>query len=644
MGGAVGILDEDIGRVRESTDIVAVISQYTQLKRVGQRWSGLCPFHSEKSPSFSVNSSEGLYHCFGCKASGDAITFLREKEGLDFVGAVEMLANKAGITLRYTDHDEGEGRKHHARLFEVTEAAATWYQERLKSSPDAAAARSYLRGRGFTAEEVAHYRIGWAPDGWDLMVKALKISRADLESSGLGFQNKAGRLQDFFRARILFPIMDERSRVIGFGGRKMPDSEGAKYQNSRDNELYHKSKALYGLNWAKADAVNAGEIVICEGYTDVIGFGRAGIPRAIATCGTALTEEHVKMLKRFTRRLVLAYDADDAGQAAADRVYAWERTHDIEVAVVALPEGTDPDELARTSPELLQEAVRSARPFLDFRVDRVLAGADFRSAEARTRAADAALEVVAEHPDELVRDQYVMQVADTCRVDAGLLRERLKKVRAQPRVQKQAEAPHGRNRSTRQAGSDRSDRPDSWSTGEPMPQEQPDQGGGGPPEFTDSTGTGVPEPPEAVRDGAETEALRLALQHPELVQAFLQPELFTHPTVRQAYELIGTQESLALVVSSAPPEVAALLVRLSVEPSEAESLDVLGRLATEVGRSVLRELEAEARSSPDPLAYAASITWLKVTLDQLRSPKAEVEILSQSLAWLADRRRVTEQG
>ncbi len=636
----MGILDEDIGRVRESTDIVAVISQYTQLKRVGQRWTGLCPFHNEKSPSFSVNSSEGLYHCFGCKASGDAITFLREKEGLDFVGAVEMLANKAGITLRYTDHDEGEGRKHHARLFEVTEAAASWYHERLKTAPDAAAARSYLRGRGFTAEEVAHYRIGWAPDGWDLMVKALKIPQADLEGSGLGMKNKAGRLQDFFRARILFPIMDERSRVIGFGGRKMPEAEGAKYQNSRDNELYHKSKALYGLNWAKADAVNAGEIVICEGYTDVIGFARAGIPRAIATCGTALTEEHVKMLKRFTRRLVLAYDADDAGQAAADRVYAWERTHDIEVAVVVLPDGSDPDELARTAPELLREAVTSARPFLDFRVDRVLSGADFRSAETRTRAADAALAVVAEHPDELVRDQYVMQVADTCRVDAGLLRERLKKVRAQPRVEPQ----QGRNRSAPSGGKDRTAKPGSWSTGEPMPQEQPDHGnGGGSQGFDGATEGGVARPAEPVRDGAETEALRLALQHPELVQAFLQPELFTHPTIRQAYELIGTQDSLALIVESAPPEVGALLVRLAVEPSEAESTDVLGRLATEVGRVVMSELEAEARSSPDPLAYAASIAWLKVTLDQLRSPRAEVEILSQSLAWLADRRRVTEQ-
>ena len=429
----MGIVDEDIGRVREATDIVAVISQYTQLKRSGVQWQGLCPFHTEKSGSFYVNPAKGVYFCHGCKVSGDVITFIREKEQLDFAGAVEWLANRAGVTLRYTERDEGEGRKRQARLFDLTERAADWYHERLRTSPDAKEARAYLRSRGFDGDEVAHYRIGWAPDGWDLMARSLRVSKDDLEASGLGFQNKAGRLQDFFRARILFPIMDERGRVVGFGGRKMPNAEGAKYQNSRDNELYHKSKALYGLNWAKADAVNAGEMVICEGYTDVIGFHRAGIPRAIATCGTSLTEDHVKMIRRFTRRLVLAYDADEAGQTAADRVYAWEEAHDLEVSVVVLPPGADPDELARTSPETLELAVKEARPFLAFRVDRVLAGADLRSAESRARAAEAALAVVAEHPNAMVRDQYVMQVADSCRIDAGLLRERLVALRNAPR-------------------------------------------------------------------------------------------------------------------------------------------------------------------------------------------------------------------
>lgn len=670
----MGIVDEDIVRVRESTDIVAVISQYTQLKRVGQRWSGLCPFHTEKSASFSVNPTDGLYHCFGCKASGDAITFLREKEQLDFVGAVEMLANRAGITLRYTEREEGEGRKRQSHLLDLTERAATWYHERLRTSPDAKEARAYLRSRGFDADEVAHYRVGWAPDGWDVMTTALKLSKADLESSGLGMQNKAGRLQDFFRARVLFPILDERSRVIGFGGRKLPGTEGAKYQNSRDSELYHKSKALYGLNWAKADAVNHGEIVICEGYTDVIGFARAGIPRAIATCGTALTEEHVTMLKRFTRRLVLAYDADEAGQAAADRVYAWERTHDIEVAVVELPAGQDPDELARTSPETLRHAVESARPFLAFRVDRVLGAADLRTPEARAKAADAALEVVAEHPDELVRDQYVMQIADACRVDSGLLRERLSSIRSRPRRvdpdlrsggnsrrgDRSGDRAGGRDAgsSRNSAGRDPRGGASGWNSGEPLPEERPgDSGGSSSWSGVDSRGADqrrvngsagraerADRPADPMRDGAETEALRIALQHPERVAAYLEPALFTHPTVRAAYETIGTADSLAAAIDAAPPEVAALLVRLSVEPSDAETIDVLGRLATEVGRSVLGELEAEARSSPDPLAYAQSITWLKVTLDQLRTPRAEVETLTQLLAWLAERRRVTEQG
>lgn len=628
--------------MREATDIVAVISQYTQLKRVGQRWSGLCPFHAEKTPSFSVNSEEGFYHCFGCKASGDAITFLREKEQLDFVGAVEALASRAGITLRYTERDEGEGRKRQARLFDITESAAAWYHDRLRTSPDAAGARKYLRGRGFDADEVARYRIGWAPDGWDLMVKSLRISQTDLEATGLGMKNKAGRLQDFFRARILFPIMDERGRVVGFGGRKMPDADGPKYQNSRDNELYNKSKVLYGLNWAKADAVNHGEVVICEGYTDVIGFARAGIPRAVATCGTALTEDHVRQLKRFTRRLVLAYDADDAGQAASDRVYAWERTHDIEVAVVALPEGSDPDELARTSPETLHAAVEGARPFLEFRVERVLGAAELGSAEGRARAAEAALAVVAEHPDALVRDQYVMTVADRCRIDPGRLRERLEQLRRAPRKEP-ADADRGRR-----GGRDGSIRQDAARGGwgredEPLPSEPPEWGGDdGPPPDVHV----VPAVPP-VRDGVETEALRVAINDPDISAKYLNESLFAHPTTRAAFVALQTWPSVGEAVeatASTDPAVADLLRRLVVETSEAQWIDVLSRLATEVGRTVLADLEAETRVAKDPLAYSASIAWLKRTLDQLRSSKAEVETLEQLLDWLGDRRRVTDQG
>lgn len=605
----MGIVDEDVARVREMTDIVAIVSGYTQLKRVGTRWSGLCPFHAEKSPSFSVNAEEGLYHCFGCKASGDAITFVREMEHLDFPGAVEWLAGKAGVTLRYTEKNESEGRRRQTRLIELAERAADWYHERLRTSPDAAAARRYLRGRGFDADEVARYRIGWAPDGWDLMVRALGAPAADLEAAGLGFVNRRGRLQDFFRARILFPITDERGRVIGFGGRKLPEADGPKYQNSRDNELYNKSKALYGLSFAKADVVAHNEVVICEGYTDVIGFARAEVPRAVATCGTALTEDHVKVLKRFTRRLVLAYDADEAGQSAADRVYAWEQAHDIQVSVVALPPGSDPDELARTDPAALRRAVEEARPFLSFRVDRVLSSADLTTPENRARAAEAALEVVAEHPDELVRDQYVMELADTCRIDADKLRARLEVVRRTPR---QPDQPRARRR--------RADEADG---------------------AVDLTDRRPALPP--LGEGVEREAIRLRIHHADLAAGFLDRSFFTHPTARAALDALDGSPTLAEAIEESPAEVGRLLAALSVEPQAAEPSDVLARFASEVGRRALADLEAEARSSSDPLSYSDQVSWLKVTLDHLRRPNAEVETVAHLLAFLRSRQPHVEQ-
>lgn len=603
----MGIVDEDIARVREATDLVAVVSNYTQLRKVGQRWTGLCPFHSEKSPSFSVNATDGLYHCFGCKASGDAITFVREIEHLDFVGAVEWLAARAGVTLRYTERDESEGRKRRARLYELTERAADWYHERLRTAPDAAAARRYLRSRGFDAETVRKYRVGWAPDDWDQLCRAMRVSVAELEACGLGFTNRAGRAQDFFRGRILFPIIDERDRVIGFGGRKLPDADGPKYQNSRDNQLYNKSRALYGLNWAKADIVARNAVVVCEGYTDVIGFARAGVTNAVATCGTALTEDHVKVLKRFSRHLVLAYDADEAGQSAAERVYAWERAHDIEFAVVDLPAGADPDELSRSDPERLQAAVAEPKPFLRFRMDRVLSGASLDTAEGRAKAAEAALEVIAEHPDPLVRDQYVMDVEALCRIDADRLRQRLGELIRRPR---------------RAQPERRQQRRDS---DEPLP---PEPDGAAPPRSE-------PELPP-LGEGVEREALRVAVADPALIEPYLAPELFEHPTARAALEALRAAGSAGAAVEDAPPEVSALLAELAVSPSGAEPSDVLARLASEAGRRALAELEAEARSAPDPLEYADAIAWLKVTLDHLRQPRAEVETVTQLLAFLVD--------
>src|SRR5579885_791680 len=304
----MGIVGEDIERVRAATDFVAVAGEHIALRRAGRRWQGLCPFHAEKTPSFSINAEEGLYYCFGCGAGGDVITFVREVEHLDFAEAVERLAARAGITLRYDTAAVSEDRRRRGRLVEVMERAVDWYHQRLLSGPDGAAARAYLRSRGYDGEVVRHYRLGWAPHAWDELCRALKAPEDVLRDTGLGFKNKLGRHQDFFRARILFPIFDVRGEPVAFGGRRLegtadqgPSGPGSgvivpKYRNSPETPLYSKSKILYGLNWAKAAVVEAGEVIVCEGYTDVIGLAQAGLPSAVATCGTALADDHVRVL------------------------------------------------------------------------------------------------------------------------------------------------------------------------------------------------------------------------------------------------------------------------------------------------------------------------------------------------------------
>ena len=234
-------------------------------------------------------------------------------------------------------------------------------------------------------------------------------------------------MQDFFRGRVLFPICDPSGRPVALGGRILPPRPGQappdrpepKYKNSQESPIYSKRRTLYALNWAKKGIIAQGEVVVCEGYTDVIGCFQAGVPWAVATCGTALAEEHFTLLRNFAKRIVLAYDADAAGQSATSRVYEWERKHEVDVVVADLPGGSDPGELARTDPTELARAIKEARPFLQFRVDRMLQAGDLTTAEGRARAAEAALTAVAEHPDDLVRDQYVMQLADRCRARPG---------------------------------------------------------------------------------------------------------------------------------------------------------------------------------------------------------------------------------
>ncbi len=431
----MAIADEDIERLRSTVSIVDTVQQYVALKRVGRNWVGLCPFHAEKSGSFNVREETGRYKCFGCQAAGDVFTFVQEIEHLDFPSAVEHLANKAGVQLNYTSSGQSKERARRKKLTEAMSGAVDWYHQRLLDHPDARQARDYLRSRGLHGEIARTFKLGWAPDDWDAFASASTSPSDVLQDVGLAFRNRRNRMQDSFRARVMFPIFSESGEALAFGGRILPGSEDpAKYKNSAETPIYTKSKTLYGLNWAKSDIVQANQVIVCEGYTDVIGFHQAGVPRAVATCGTALTEEHVRLLKRYASRVVLAFDADAAGQGAAERFYEWEEKHQVEVLVARLPAGRDPGDLARSDPDALKKAVDDSVPFLRFRLDRTIAARPMDSPEHRARLADEAMAVVNEHPNENVRRLYAGELAALIGLPVADF-TRAAVSRARPRVQ-----------------------------------------------------------------------------------------------------------------------------------------------------------------------------------------------------------------
>jgi len=635
----VGIPDEEVAQVRAATDIVALIGEHAALKKVGRNWTGLCPFHTEKSPSFSVNAEAGYYYCFGCQTSGDAITFVRQMEHLDFVDAVRLLADRAGVTL----HEDAESGKDHQRrteLFGAMERAVVWYHERLLTSPDAGPARDYLRSRGYDGGVVRQFRLGWAPDEWDALSQALNLPEGVLTGSGLGFINRRGRAQDAFRARVLFPICDPSGRPVALGGRILPPRPGQppperpepKYKNSQETAIYAKRRTLYALNWAKTDVIARDEVVVCEGYTDVIGCFQAGVPRAVATCGTALAEEHFTLLRNFAKRIVLAYDSDSAGQSATSRVYEWERKHEVNVVVADLPGGSDPGELARSAPEALVRAVAEARPFLQFRVDRMLGSGDLTTAEGRARAADAALTAVAEHPDDLVRDQYVMQLSDRCRLDSARLRERLEHLRAHP----PADLAEGHRRPRHRPPAS----PEDGYDGDPGHLRDPD----GP----DAGGAAATAP--VARQGPGLEALRLAVHQPEEVADRLHAALFVDPLQREAFTALLEHDSLHDAIASASPDVAALLRRVTVEEpfiGDSELGDPIDSVVMVLLRGAVRRalanVEMESRSPgaswQDGAVETAQVRLWLAELDE--SPPANTAA-RRLVAWLSERGRNEE--
>jgi DNA primase len=638
----MAIPDEEVAQVRAATDIVGLISEHAALRQQGRRWTGLCPFHGERTPSFSVNAEEGLYYCFGCQASGDAISFVRAVEHMDFADAVRYLAERAGVTL----HESAAGGEDHRRrsaLLAAMEQAVAWYHESLLSAPSAGPARDYLRSRGYDGAVVRQFRLGWAPDDWDALTRALGLSERVLTGTGLGFVNRRGRLQDSFRSRIIFPICDPSGHPIALGGRILPGRKGAessaerapepKYKNSAETAIYSKRRTLYALNWAKKDIVASGEIIVCEGYTDVIGCFEAGLPRAVATCGTALAEEHFTLLRNFARRIVLAYDADSAGQSATGRVYEWERKHEVDVFVAALPAGSDPGQMAQEDPEALRRALGEARPFLQFRLDRIFAAASLDTPEGRARAADEAIAAIAEHPSDLVRDQYVMIVSDRCRLEPDLLRTRLDAARRRPATEGRE---HGRSRARAAGGRVANE-----------PEQDPVHGASGPAPEPDGEA-----PPRRAERGADPasrpglEALRFAVHRPEAVGDRLEAVLFVDELQRRAFSTLLAADDLHQAIDDAPPDVAELLRRVAVEEPvvvEGQTPDPVDALVTNLTRTAaqraLRDLDVAARTTPSDFSdTAATSARVKLWIEDLDDPARGSEASSRLLAWLLARR------
>ena len=435
---------ESKDRVRDAVDFVELVSARTELRRAGPaRYEGLCPFHDERTPSFGIDPVQKVYYCFGCQASGDLFTFVQETEGVDFRGALELLGERYGIELEREEEDprEAERRKKRERLLELLSRTAGYYERYLWESEEADRAREYLLGRGLGEEILREFRVGYAPSAWDRVLLASRrggFGEAELYATGLAQRSREnGRPYDRFRSRIMFPLADIRGRVLGFGARAMDfeerpgRAEGGggrrpKYLNTSDNDVYHKGLHLYGADLARAQAARAGKVILCEGYTDVIALHQAGMRNAVGLMGTALTSEQVGELARMAQTVLMALDADTAGQEAMLRASALAAKRKLELRVVALPEGADPAELIqRDGPEAIAAAVERSVPFVRFRVERVLAAGETGSPEGRDGVLEELRPVFATLPPSAMRMELTRLVSSRLALPESLAEQLL---------------------------------------------------------------------------------------------------------------------------------------------------------------------------------------------------------------------------
>jgi DNA primase len=580
------INDDDIQALRERADIAAVVGEYTALKRAGTKLKGLCPFHNEKTPSFTVDPVKNLHHCFGCGEGGDIYAFLMRVEALSFPEAVERLARIEGYTLRYEELSPGQrkalGRR--TRLLEALAEAQAFYAAELRDA-GGQGARDYLAGRGVDADALAQFALGWAPDRWDGLVRHLTgkgFDQRELIDAGLVSQGRRGAL-DRFRGRIVFPIYDRSGRdVVAFGGRVLPgvepvtwagDGDPPKYINSSETEVYRKAEVLYGLNWARAEIQRTEVALVVEGYMDVIALHLAGVTNVVATCGTALTAEHFRQLEKLGRKVVLALDADDAGFAAADRARALAAEAGVrDVGVLPLPADEDPADLAAAGREAVMTALKAVKTALEFQIEHLMRGADTSTPEGQVEAYQRTFPLLARLDNRFLRFTYIRDiVAPAVRLSADVIERDLDERLARGAVPDEPDLP----RPSHSAGAS-----------------------------VARLGGVEPTAPRSPQLVLEREVLRAALQHADLLPpawADVTAEDFTAPASRTLFEAIrgAPAGDVSAVLAALPDDDTRSRVRAlalseeTVQPDEAHIAELIARLRAASAQREVTGVRAE---------------------------------------------------
>ncbi|KRV46450.1 DNA primase [Wenjunlia vitaminophila] len=577
------IRDEDVKAVRGAVPIDVVVSEYLQLRNAGGgNLKGLCPFHEEKSPSFQVSPSKGLYFCFGCQEGGDTLDFVMKLEHITFAEAVERLAAQAGIALRYEEGGYTPGRQQgeRTRLLEAHRVAAAWFVEQL-DGPEAEPARRFLSERGFDQAAAQHFGVGYAPGGWENLVRFLRgkgFTERELLTSGLASEGRRGPM-DRFRGRLLWPIRDITGEVIGFGARRLRDDDnGPKYLNTPETPIYKKSQVLYGIDLAKREIAKTGRAVVVEGYTDVMACHLAGITTAIATCGTSFGEEHIRILRRllmdsseFRGEVVYTFDGDAAGQKAALRAFEGDQKFAARTFIAVGPDGMDPCDLRLARGDgAVRDLVEGRRPLFDFAIRSLVDRYDVETPEGQAAALQAAVPLIARIKDEYVRESYGRQLASML----GVLDERSV-------IRRVAQLAHWERERRRQGGSAAG--PGRRDQGAPArgPSGAPGHGGAPGPQGGRAPQARPSGPRLDLRNPvhmAERELLKLALQTPALVapafDAYGEDEFTAPPyaaVCRAVAEAGGTSgaddDYLARVREAAPDDqLRSLVTELAVEP------------------------------------------------------------------------------